>query len=747
MWNQRRSKAVLCAAILAILSGVWGATPAAAEEPPPITLWGSLEAGAYLGTEDSYKFGDFTGLKDDGWSGLANVELNGRAPWDSGDTWYFSLFGANLALESRYIAARGGLQGLIDFYLEWDQIPRYDDDTAQFAFLGRGTHTILMPPGWVSDAAPSGFTALDDNLSRLNLYRDRRTLRTGFDLILPEGFSFATDYEWERRQGRWVTGAIFGNTGGNPRSMLVPEKRNWQTHEVDSRLRYGDEVKQFEIGYENSYFDNRNDFLTFQNAFSGVGGWAPSVGFPTGFGRKGGPPDNSFHQIFGSGGYSLPFWRTRISGHASFAWYRQNDDFLPYTVNPNLLVPVGLPRGGANGEINATNVNLRVSSRPLDRLRVDANYRFDNRDNDTERDTFIYVPGDSLDQDTVESARARRNLPNSFRLHEGRLDLGYRLFDRTELSAGYTRRWENRSFTEVDRVEEDQVRAGFRSRIVRWADFRASGLYSRRRIADDYNVRAAFFDGFSPEHVLDELATTPIEEIFENHPALRKFNFSDRDRYGADARLVVMPFDTASLGFHVGWKQDDFVGSELGLRERESLSLGIDASWNPLEFVTTYAWYTHERIESDVRGRQFTNFGQSLEATRNWDQEETTDIDTVGVGAEWIGLEERLKLRTDYAFSWAKETIDINVGSALAAAMPFPDNRFFFHDVSFTAEYRIVDGLTGRFGYLFTFLDDNDFSYEDVTPTTLAQVLGLGQSTPDFAAHLFTFSLQYEFDF
>jgi hypothetical protein len=26
-------------------------------------------------------------------------------------------------------------------------------------------------------------------------------------------------------------------------------------------------------------------------------------------------------------------------------------------------------------------------------------------------------------------------------------------------------------------------------------------------------------------------------------------------------------------------------------------------------------------------------------------------------------------------------------------------------------------------------------------------VLGLGQSTPDFAAHLFTFSLQYEFDF
>ncbi|MCL4686290.1 MtrB/PioB family decaheme-associated outer membrane protein [Myxococcota bacterium] len=746
MRDQRQRNLALAGTVLATLWGALAVAPAVAEAPPPITIRGSLESGAYLGTDDSYEFGDFTGLKDDGWSGLANVELNGRAPWDSGDIWYFHLFGANLALESRSIEARGGLQGLVDFYFEWDQIPRFEDDTAQFAMLGRGTQTITLPPGWVPADTTAGFTALDENLSRLNLSRDRRTLRTGFDLILPRGFEFATDYEYERRQGRWVTGAIFGNTGGNPRSMLIPEKRNWQTHEVDSRIRYADEVKQFEIGYENSFFDNRNDFLTFQNAFTGVGGWNPAAFSPDGFGRKGGPPDNTFHQIFGSGGYSLPFWRTRISGQASFAWFRQNDDFLSFTVNPALLVPVGLPRGDLNGEINATNVNFRISSRPLDRLRVDAHYRFDNRDNDTERDTFIGVPGDSLDQDTVDSARARRNLPNSFRLHEGKVDLGFKLFDRTELSTGYTRRYEERSFTEVDRIEEDQIRAGFRSRALRWADFRVDGLYSDRRIEDDYNVLAPLIDGFSPEHVLSVSPLSATED-FENHPALRKFNLTDRERYGADARLTVMPLDTASLGFHVGWKQDDFSASELGLRERETLSWGVDGSWAPLENVTTYAWYTHERLESDVRGRQFNNAVQAFDGTRNWEQQEVTDIDTVGVGAEWFGLEERLKLRADYAFSWAKERIDISVGSGLATPQPFPDNRFFFHDVSFTAEYEFLDGFTGRFGYLFEFLDQNDFSYEDTTPTTLTQVLGLGQSTPDFAAHLFSFSIKYEFGF
>lgn len=67
-------------------------------------------------------------------------------------------------------------------------------------------------------------------------------------------------------------------------------------------------------------------------------------------------------------------------------------------------------------------------------------------------------------------------------------------------------------------------------------------------------------------------------------------------------------------------------------------------------------------------------------------------------------------------------------------------------DVSVSAQYEIREGWTGRFGYLFEFLDENDSAYEDVTPTTLGQVLRLCQSLPDFAAHhLFSSSIQYEF--
>jgi len=734
--------ATLALGLLALVSAVWAAVPARAAGPIPETIWGSIEAGAYRATDDSYRFGDFTGLRDDAWYGLANLEVHGRAPWDSGETWRFDFQGSNLALDSRYLALSGGLQGLFDVWLEWDQIPKFEDDTARFAFLGKGTDTLTLPPDWVAAGTTAGFTALEANLHRLNLWRERDALRGGVGVVLPAGFSFVGEYEWERRRGRHVVGAVMGNSGGNPRTALLPERRNWQTHELDSKLRWANETAQLELGYQNSFFDDFDDSLTWQNPFAAIGGWDPSAGYPTGFGRKALAPDNTFHQIYGSGGYNLPWWRARIAGQASFAWYRQDDDFLPYTVNPDLVVTTPLPRGDADAAIDATHVLLRFTARPLDALRLTASYRLDDRDNDTPRDVFIYVPGDSLDQEALDSARARMNLPNSYRLHEGRIDLAYEVWRRTELSAGYEHQRETRSWTETDELTDHIVRAGLRTRALPWADFRLDGRYELRD-AGDYFYQAPAVWGFSPEHV----ATVPPAERFENLPALRKFNYTDRDRGALDARLVLLPIESASLGLSLGWATDSYDDSELGLRNRDTLRWGIDASWSPSEAFTAYVWYENEQYESDVRGRQWTGLGDAFDSANNWRNEDLDEIQSLGIGAEWSGFEGRLRLQADYAFSWAKERVHTSVGPGLAPAASFPDARTLLHDVSFQAAVRIRDGWFGRFGYLFEYLDANDWAYDDVGPATLGEVLGLGQSMPDHGAHLFAFAIEYRFGY
>src|SRR5690606_34265218 len=208
----------------------------------------------------------------------------------------------------------------------------------------------------------------------------------------------------------------------------------------------------------------------------------------------------------------------------SVAWFDQDEAFLPYTVNPALAgtVAIPLPRNEANAEILATTAGVRLTSRPIDRLRISAGYRLDDRDNDTERDVFVYIPGDSAAQDTIDSSRARRNLPNSYRLHEGRIDLAFELFERTELSAGYEHQREIRSWTETDELDDDIFRLGFRTRPIRQVDFRVDGEYWVRD-AGDYFYQAPVVWGFSPEHV----ATIPPGERWENLPPLRKFNYTD----------------------------------------------------------------------------------------------------------------------------------------------------------------------------------------------------------------------------
>src|SRR5262249_14529100 len=156
------------------------------------------------------------------------------------------------------------------------------------------------------------------------------------------------------------------------------------------------------------------------------------------------------------------------------------------------------------------------------------------------------VPGDSQDQGSISSADARINLPNSYRRNDGRVELGYEVWNRTEISAGYQHLVTDRSWTEADEVKEDVFKAGIHGRPITRVDFRVDANWSNRD-GGDYFSEAPLVWGFSPEHV----ATLNLATDFENNPLLRKFNFADRERQGVDARVAYMPIDTLTLSGQV----------------------------------------------------------------------------------------------------------------------------------------------------------------------------------------------------
>ena len=726
--------------ILGALVGIAAALPAQALPPEENESW--IELGTWINSDDSFKFGDYTGLEENGVDLLANFDISRRAVWDSGDVRWWRAQGQNLGLDSRFARGEFGYQGLFNVWFQYEEIPKFQTDSASTVFLGRGTDTLTLRPSWVGSGTTPGITALGSNERDLNIDHIRRTASGGFGLALPYDLEWVGDYEYQSKQGRKLVGAVIGNSGGNPRSAIVPEPIDYRTNEGETALRWNGEHAQLQLGYEISVFDDSNSSLTWQNPFSQVNGWqaGAGVGYPTGFGRKSTPPDNSFNQVSMTGGADLP-WNTRVSADVAYGWMRQNDDFLPYTVNPLILDPVPLPRGDAAAKIDTTNATLRIASRPIDKLRIDANVRYDDRDNETPRNVYQYVGGDSLNQQSLSSDKARLNLPNSYTLVQGRLEAGYEIYDRTELAVGYQRTDVSRTYTEVDETGENTIEGTLRSRPISWLQMRVEGAYADRN-GTEYMYQSPLFEGFTPEHI----ATLAPDDLFENNPFLRKNNYANRNRSSIISRFDVTPLETLSLGVDASWIQDEYQQSTLGLTERQALSTTGDVSWSPLENFTTYAWFTYENLQSNVDGRAFANPTDAYNPMRDWWETDEDDVYTAGVGAELHLLHDRLTLRTDYVYSMADTSVDVNTGPALAqTTRTFPDIKSRLNDWNVSAEYKIRENLAFRVSYLLENLQTRDWAYDNVGPATITQVLGAGEQPPNYTNHLIGVSVRYEF--
>jgi MtrB/PioB family decaheme-associated outer membrane protein len=723
----------LVSGVLGTLAGLVAALPAAALPPEENESW--IELGAWVNSDDSYKFGDFTGLEEKGVSLLANFDISRRAVWDSGDVRWWRAQGQNLGLDSRFARGDFGYQGLFDVWFEYEEIPKYQTDSASTVFQGRGTDRLTLRPSWIASGTTTGFSALAANERDLDIDHIRRDVRAGFGLDLPWDLEWVGDYEYETKKGRKIVGAAIGSSPGSAREPL-----DYQTNEGKTALRWNGERAQLQIGYEISVFDDSNDSLSWQNPFT----FSPaSAGYPNGFGRKATPPDNSFNQVSLTGGVDLP-WNTRISGDAAFGWMRQNANFLPYTVNSALSAPIALPRGDADAGIDTTAATLRLASRPIDHLRINANVRYDDRDNNTPRNVYLYVSGDSLGQQGIGTDRARINLPNSYQLVEGRFEAGYEVFERTELSVGYQRQEIERTYTEVEQTSENTYEAALRSRPLSWLQARIEGSYGDRN-GTEYIYQSPLLEGFTPQYLTGAGAPIPTNPHL-NNALVRKNVYADRNRSRVLGRIDLMPIDAFSIGLDASWVNDDYNESTLGLTQRESLSSTVDLSWSPVEILTTYAWFTYDNLQSDLDGRAFGSAAQSSIPERDWFERDEDHVYTAGVGAELHLLDDRLRLRADYVYSMANTTIDVRTGSALAqTSRNFPDIESRLHDFNVSAEYQLRENIKVRVSYLLEDLKSQDWAIEGVAPNTISNVFGLGEDPPHYRNHLVGFAVRYEF--
>lgn len=717
------------------------------EEPRPVPeYWSEVELGIGYNSDAAFKYGEYTGLVQEGAFAIGRLRYRLQDPANGDRARYLQLDGVNLGLVSRSMALKYGDQGRYRVDIGYDQLPRFQTEDALSPYRGIGTDRLALPNTWQAATTTDGMTTFAADSQSIDLDTERKRLKGGLRWNLDPNWTLETRFRHEDKEGLDSIAGAFATNGGNPSAVILPEPIDYETNALDIALGYASERGQFQIAYELSLFNNRESSLTFQNPYSesdGGADWADVTGYPTGFGQMALPPDNQAHHLTLSGGYNFGNG-TRMTANLSYGRLLQDETFLPFSAIAalNASVTTPLPRDSLDGRIDTLLLDLGLSSRPLRKLDLRANYRYEEQDNKTPRDIYVGIVGDAQTQPAgLANENARINLPYGYEKHRFSVDAGYRIRPRTKLTLGYQYDQRQRHFQEVDKTREHTVRikasATPLDNLNGWVEV-AHGV----RDGSDYIDNAPFLDS----HTAALLETLDEDERFENHPSVRKFHLADRDRDAIRARITLFPDDRLTFGVDGSYIRDDYDGSDLGLDENRIYNTTLDASYGVKEGVNTYVFLTHENLRYEQRGHSHNPFALSslTDPAQRWSAGTEDRVYTAGVGARWSLLNDRLDVDVAYSFSTAETDIDVGAGSALDAE-PLPDLDSRLHRVDIRLGYQLRDNITTRLGYRYESLDTEDFARDGINPDTIPAVLTLDGNNPDYKVHTIGISLIYKF--
>jgi MtrB/PioB family decaheme-associated outer membrane protein len=700
--NMKTSNQLLLLSALSALSAAAAAADSAGGAAQPDTSqWkcesckfeqgvsGTLDLGAGRVSDKSSKFGEYNGLNRKGGFLIGDASARSR----NEDGTYWNLDASNLGLKSRSVDVEGGQQGKYKLLLKYDELPHFTSDTAQTPFVGNGSASLSLPAGF--PAATTAAMPLIGTLQQVDLGTQRRRLGLGASWTPVTDWEYAVNFRHETKDGtKRTSGAFFTN------SAQLVEPVDYVTDQLDASAAYNGARWQAKLAYYGSTFRNNNDALNFQNAFTFL------PGFPgAGAGQLALPPDNQFHQITASGGYQISD-RTRASADIGFGRMTQNDGFLASTQNATLAVPA-LPGSSLNGRATTLDANLKLTSAVTDRLRLNAAYVHNERENQTPQALYPMVSTDMF------LGAPRTNLPYGFMLDKFKVSADYKVWASTKVLIGVDSESRKRTFQEVDRSREDTVWGKITSRVDKF-DLSFKLAHGERR-----NSGYQVVPGIAPPE----------------NPLLRKYNMASRTRETAALRADVAVAENVNLGFGVDTSKDDYLDSAIGLLNGRDINVNGDLSVILTQDTSLHFFANHQEIKSMQAGSQTFS-------APDWSAENKDRINFYGLGVKHVVIKDKLDIGADYSASRSKGDISVTTG---ALNPSFPSLSTTLDSLKLYATYRLKENISLQASYWFERYDTKNWMLDGVGPSTIPNVLTLGEQAPRYSVNVIRLALRYKF--
>ncbi len=697
---------------------------------------------AYLG-KDAWRFGNIAGENEKGLALFLNFDLHSMPLPDSGETGYWRVQGQRLGLDTGRIVLETGEHGTQRLRLQYRGFPTYQFDDAVTPLRRSDSTTLTLPQGWQGGTTTAGMTSLQESLVDLNLWRRRHTLRLDYRRNLDPRWTLNVDFRRDQVDGTRALGGVTGAAGGNVSALLLPAPVDYETHIAALTLAYSGNVLRWNLGYQGSFFDNGTSSLTWPTAFSQHSQWGPGTGFPDGRNQLALEPDNQAHQVNMNGNVVLG-GNNRLYLDAILGRLRQNDSFLPYTVNTRLAVSAALPRTALNARVDTARINLRLTSRPLPRMNLVTRLCYLDRDNRTPIAAWQRVRGDAVNQQGFPDARLNR--PYGLSESKAGVDAAYRLSSSLRMDAAYEYTSTDRNYSEIQRMNEHSMRLGLRNTGFDKLALALDYFHQRRR-TDDYVGNRPL--------IATHVPGTIDAEDFENHPLLHKYYLNERDRdqwrLHADWSLT----SNLSLGTALAHSRDDYPLGFFGLNESTLRSATIDINYTLVTDLRLSTFINHDRYHYEQTGRSFRGSvpADAFNPQRNWQVATRDRFNTVGFNLNREHLRPHLgdwqpagflDLALDLSHSRSKGEITTSVAADLNSA-PLPALGTRIDTATLSARYAWSEQSSVRFALMWERYNSDDFALDNVLPASAANVLLPGYDSPHYQTTWTSVSYRHQF--
>ncbi len=626
---------------------------------------------------DNARFGQYTGLRNEGPYGIFNVDISKR--YDDTGTW-FKLLGRNLGLQNRDVHFEHSKQGNWGYFIDYSQTPRYEPFTVNTAVTGIGTTDPHIPT-----SPTTGNPA--------QLSTERHSIGFGFNKFLPGNLELHFHFRNEEKDGDRIFGR--GNRLGEPRLSgfdgrpspraiggfeFIPEPINSTIRIFGTTLDYVGKDLQLSGGYYGTMYNNKNALLTPVGGSTVGGIFSPSEYTPISL-----APDNQSHQGFLSGGYSFTP-TTRGTFKAAYTRATQTDTFTP-----SLFTAPGI---GSNlgGRVDTALAQAGLTARPLQKLSINTNFRFEDRDDKTP--VLFYNPMAAWHDDLNGNRWNGLNNPRSFRTISSKFEASYALPHNFRLIGSVDYEHKDRTGTATNtghrfRTDELSYRAELRRSLSETITGTISYIHS---------------DRFGSSFLTN---TTGSGDPFFN--LIAPSNLADRVRDKVRFLANWDPIDSLSIQVSIDESFDNYghrAGSDLGLRKGSARNYSLDATYTFSERLQATAWFSRNETHIDQASRNAETDSKFREI---WG----ANLHNIGTS---VGLEVTAKptdkLETGANFMFSDNTDKFNQKVTLEPQVNIvPNLTTQYSNLRLFARYDIRRNLGVRLDYILDHFKTNEWTW------------------------------------